>query len=131
MAGISIAGGRSRGIVVSALDDFARCVAALYEAALDDARWPAATALVEEAVGGHGNGLVVGEGLGDEVRLYFARYLYAGERQPERVREYFEHHHPHDEAMPRLRRLAPGRMVRIPDLYSEEELRTSPAYHEG
>lgn len=44
--GISIAGVRSRGIVVSALDVFARCVASLYDAALDDARWPAARVFV-------------------------------------------------------------------------------------
>ena len=56
-------------------DIFERSLAALYEAALDDARWPAAAALVEEAVGTGGSTLSVGEGFDDDVRLYFARFL--------------------------------------------------------
>ena len=111
-------------------DAFERSLAALYDAALDDARWPAATALIEEAVGADGNAVIVGKGI-DEVRLYFTRFLYRGETHPGRVREYFEVYHPHDEGMPRLRRLPVGRLAYIPDLYTEEELKTSPAYNEG
>ena len=112
-------------------DAFERCLEALFEAGLDDARWPAATALVEEAVGARGNALTVGEGDGEEVRLYFARFLERGESVQDRAREYFRHYHPHDEGLPRLRRLPPGRLAPLRDLYTEDELRTSAAYNEG
>ena len=112
-------------------DIFARCLAALYEAALDDARWPAATALVEEAVGASGNALIVGEGSDEDVRIYFARYLRRGESVQDQARAYFNAYHPHDEGMPRLRQLPHGRLARVRDLYSEDELKTSPAYNEG
>ena len=56
-------------------DAFERILESLYEAALDDARWPAASALVEESVGASGNALIVGEGYDDDLRIYFARYL--------------------------------------------------------
>ena len=116
---------------VNAHDAFERVLSALYEAALDDARWPAATALLEEAVGADGNALIVGEGLGDDVRIHFARFLYRGEGHPDQVREYFDVYHRHDEAMPRLRRLPHGKLVHVPGLYTEDELKTSPAYNEG
>ena len=112
-------------------DAFVRVLASLYEAMLDDACWPAASALIDETCGLRGNALIVGEGLGDDVRVHFARYLYRGEADQDRVRAYFEDHHPHDEGLPRLRRQPHGRLVRVPDLYSEDELRTSPAYNDG
>ena len=112
-------------------DAFERCLEALYEAALDDARWPAATALVEEAVGTGGNALTVGEGYGDDVRLYFTRFLERGESVDERARVYFREYHAHDEGLPRLRRFPEGRLVCVRDLYTAEELKTSPAYNEG
>ena len=109
---------------MNADDAFERCLEALYEAALDDACWPAATALVEEAVGAAGNAVIVGEGFGDDVRLYFARFLMRGEENPEPVREYFDVYHPRDEGMPRLRRIAAGRLVHVRELHTEAELRT-------
>ena len=113
------------------LDAYDRILASLYQAALDDARWPATAALIDEAVGAVGNALIVGEGFGDDVRIYFARYLYRGESRQDVVREYFDVYHPRDEGMPRLRLLPHGRLVHIPDLYTEAELKTSPAYNEG
>ena len=113
------------------LDAYDRILASLYQAALDEARWPSAAALVDEAVGAVGNALIVGEGYGDDVRIYFAKYLYRGESRQDVVREYFDVYHPRDEGMPRLRLLPHGRLVHIPDLYTEAELKTSPAYNEG
>ncbi len=110
---------------------FERSLAALYEAALDDVRWPAATALIEEAVGASGNALIVGEGLDDDVRIHFARYLRRGESVHEQARAYFNAYHPHDEGMPRLRQLPHGRLARVRDLYTDDELKRSPAYNEG
>ncbi|MCY4141083.1 MAG: hypothetical protein OXF56_22805 [Rhodobacteraceae bacterium] len=112
-------------------DAFERCLEALYGAALDDARWPAATALIEEAVGAGGNALQVAEGFGDDVRLHFARFLRKGETSEDLVREYLMHYRPHDEMIPRIRRLPHGRLVHVHDLYTEGELKTSPAYNDG
>ena len=72
------------------VDAFERVLASLYEAMLDDACWPAASALIDEACGLRGNALIVGEGLGDDVRVHFARYLYRGEADQDPVRAYFE-----------------------------------------
>ena len=41
-------------------DAFERSLAALYDAALDVDRWPAATAVIEEAVGSHGQRALIG-----------------------------------------------------------------------
>ena len=42
-------------------DAFERSMASLYDAMLDDTRWPVASALIDEACGLTGNGLVVGD----------------------------------------------------------------------
>ena len=111
------------------LDDaFERCLALLHEAALDDARWPAASALVDEACGAVGNILVVSERSGD---IHYARTLYRGEDRPERTRAYFEDYYPLDEAAPRHPALPGGRLIKASGLYTEEELKTSVAYNEG
>ena len=112
-------------------DAFERCLSLLYQAALDDAGWPGATALIEEAVGAGGNGLAVVGGVDGDVRLHFARYLRRGESGQAEAREYYRDYHAHNEGMPRLRRHPHGRLVRVPDLYTEDELKTSPGYNEG
>ena len=112
-------------------DAFERVLSSFYEAALDDARWPAATALMEEAVGASGNALIVGEGLGDDARLLFARFFRHGEGVEELGRRYFDIYYPHDEAVPRIRRLPHSQLVRSADLYTEDERKTSPTYNES
>ncbi|MDE2852259.1 MAG: helix-turn-helix transcriptional regulator [Acidobacteriota bacterium] len=116
---------------MSPLDAFDRVLAALHRAALDDAHWPAAAALVDEECGTAGNVLVVSEGAGDDVRINFTRYLYRGEPRPELAREYFDVYHPYDEAVPRVRELPAGTVAHTPSLYTEEELKTSRAYNEA
>ncbi len=110
---------------------FERCLASLYEAALDDTRWPVASGLVEEAVGFHKNALVVGEVSENGVRLTFARFLERGDSREDLGRAYFDAYYRHDEAVPRIRRLPHGRLVHTPDLYTQDELKTSPVYNEG
>lgn len=110
---------------------FERCLKALYEAALDDARWPAATTLIEEALDAEGFALIVAEGVDDSTRTQFARFLRRGESQEELMREYYKDYYPHDEAVPRCRRLPSGRVVHVRDTYTEDELKNSPAYNEG
>ena len=113
------------------LDDaFERCLELLYQAALDDTRWPAATSLIEEAVGYGGSTLAVGERIGDDARIVFARFLEHGESRDDLGREYLEVYHAQDEAVPRIRRLPHGRLVHTPDLYTEDERKRSPTYNE-
>ena len=112
-------------------DAFERILALLYDAALDDALWPAAATLFEEAIGASGSILAVSEGSGDDARLHFARYLYRGESHPEPVREYFDVYHAQDEGIQRVRRLPRGRLTHGPELYTEEERKTSAAFNEG
>ena len=56
---------------MSAQPTFERILASLYDAMLDDARWPATSALIDEACGVVGNDLMVGEGPKDDVRACF------------------------------------------------------------
>ena len=113
------------------LDAFDRILASLHQATFDDAHWPATGALIDEACGTAGNALVVGEGSGDDARVYFAQYLYRGERRQDLAREYVEVYHPHDEALPRIRELPAGQLAHTPAMYTEKELRTSLAYNEA
>ena len=112
---------------------FERILASLHEAMLDDTRWPATTALIEDAcgIGKSGSALVVGEGGIDNARVWFARAYSRGERRQDLEREYFEHYYPHDERVPRIRGLPDSRLVHIPSLYTKQELKTSLAYNEG
>ena len=112
-------------------DAFERCLAALYEAALDDTRWPAASALIEEAVGTGGSALSVGAGFDDDARITFSRYLERGQSRADLAREYASVYHQHDEALPRLRLLPHGQRVHVPDLYTEDERKTSLVYNEA
>ena len=111
---------------------FDRILASLHEAALDDARWPAASALIDDAFRAKGNSLVFGRGRTEEgVQIFSARFFRGGERLRESEREYFGVYHPFDERLPRLRLLPDSRLVSVADLYTDEELRTSPAYNEA
>ena len=112
-------------------DAFERILASLYEAMLDDARWPATSALIDEACGFVGSALVVGECSGAAARIHFARLLYRGEPRPDLAREYLDIHYPHDSGIRRLMERPEGRLVHLPDLYTEEERKTSAVYNEG
>ena len=54
--------------VMSEHDAFDRVLAAVHAATLDETRWPATSALIDEACGLTGNGLMVGEGPTNDVR---------------------------------------------------------------
>ncbi|MCY4661149.1 MAG: helix-turn-helix transcriptional regulator [Acidobacteria bacterium] len=111
-------------------DAFEQILASLYDAMLDDARWPAVSALIDEACGLTGNGLLVGEGPKDDVRVHFVGAYCRGQRREELEREYLENYHPTDERVPRFRQLPDGQLVHVQDLYTAEELQTSPTYNE-
>ena len=110
---------------------FERVVASLYDAMLDDTRWPATSALIDEACDLTGNALMVGEGPQDDIRVTFVGLYYRGQRRHDLEREYLDVYHPINEGIPRLRQLPDGHLVPIKDLYTAEELHTSRAYNEA
>ena len=110
---------------------FARVLASLYDAMLDETHWPATSALIDEACGLTGNALLVGEGPPDDIRVTFVGLYYRGQRRPDLEREYLDVYHPINEGIPRLRQLPDGHLVPIKDLYTAEELKTSRTYNEA
>ena len=116
---------------MSQLDTHNRILSSLHQAMLDDAHWPATSALIDDACGMSGNELVIAEGAGDDVRILFARFYQRGERRQDLERSYFENYHPWDERLPRLRRLPDARVAHVTELYTERELKTSPVYNDG
>ena len=112
-------------------DALERILAALHDAMLDDSQWPATSALIDEACGTRGNALLVRNGPQDNARVLFVGLYYRGERREDWEREYLGVYHPIDERVPRLMQLPDSRLVRIADLYTEQELQTSLAYNEG
>ena len=112
-------------------DAFERILMALYDAMLDDTRWPATSALIDEACGMQGNALMIREGSQDDSRVFFAGLYHRGENREDLAREYLEIYHPINEGVPRFRQLPDSRVVHTPELYTAEELKTSPAYNES
>ena len=97
---------------------------------LDDRHWPATSALIDEACGITGNVLLVGEGPKDDIRASFVGLYSRGQRREDEEREYLEVYHPIDERVPRVRQLPDSRLVHVKDLYTAQELKTSPTYNE-
>ena len=114
---------------MSEQDAFERILASLYDAMLDDAHWPATSALIDEACGMQCNALAVGEGPKDDIQIISAGLYYRGERHEDLEGEYLEIYHPTDESVPRFRQLPDSRVVHVTDLYTAEELKTSPTYN--
>ncbi len=111
-------------------DKFARVVASLHEAALEDGRWPVTSKLIDEACATHGNSFLIGEGPMDNVRILSSALHYRGERREDVEREYLELYHPIDEQVLRVRQLGDSQLAHVCDLYTEQELRTSPTHNE-
>ena len=111
-------------------DAFERILASLYDAMLDDTHWPATSALIDEACGLTGNALLVGEGPKHDIRVLPVGLYYRGQRREDLERDYVENYHPIDERVPRFRQLPDSLLVHVPDLYTAEELKTSPTYNE-
>jgi DNA-binding CsgD family transcriptional regulator/PAS domain-containing protein len=117
---------------LTAYDTFDGILMSLHDAMLDDAHWPQTSALIDDACGMKGNALVVGKGQSQkDGQIFLARFCYHGERHPERERWYFALYYSQDERVPRVAQLPDSSLVRIDDLYTEEELRRSPAYNEA
>lgn len=116
---------------MSGPDLFGRILDSLHACAFDDARWDAASGLVDAFCGTKGNHLVFGDGAASgDVDIFFARFCYRGERRADLEREYFGRWHGVDERLPRIRRLAAGRPASVRELLGEEAMRTSALYNE-
>ena len=112
-------------------DAFNRVLTSLNDAMLNDALWPATSALIDEACGSKGNVLYVAEGTADDAKVVFGKMYYRGQCRDEVVRDYLQFFYPHDERIPRLRRLPYNRLVHVTELYTEQELTTSPTFNEA
>ena len=110
-------------------DTFERVLVSLYDAMLDDARWPATSALIDEACGVKGNALGVDPTPQEENPVLVGLY-YRGQRREDFEREYLETYFPMDERVARVRQLPDNHLAHITDLYTAEELKTSPTYNE-
>ena len=112
-------------------DDLNRIVASLSEAALDDTRWPATSALIDDACSVKGNLLLYGRGHShDDAQIFLSRLYYRGQRCEELEREYLDVYWQIDEAAPRIRRLPDSKLVHVRELYTTQELQTSTTYNE-
>ena len=109
---------------------FERTLGSLHDAMLDDAHWPATSALIDETCGLMGNTLAVGEGPKEDIRVNFVGFYSRGERRTDLESEYLEIYHPIDERVPRLRQLPDSHLVPVKDMYTTEELKTSPTFNE-
>ena len=111
------------------LDAFDRILQSLHAAAFADARWPAASGLVDEAIGATGSFLVIADGRTRDDAL-FAQICSRGERHRALEREYYRDYYPIDERLPRIRKLPDGRVTPVPSLSTEAERRTSAVCNE-
>ena len=109
---------------------FERILESLHDAMLDDTHWPGASALIDEVCGLTGNAIMVGEGPRDDVRPLFVGAYCRGQRREDLEREYLGSYHATDERVPRFRQLPDSRLVHVKELYTAEELKTSPTYNE-
>ena len=110
---------------------FDRILASLNDAMLDDACWPATSALIDEVCRTQGNCLTFAKGRYPDADIYLVRFYYRGERDEALERWYFDGYYPRDERVPRLIRLPDSLLVHATDLYTDEETKNSAAYHEA
>ena len=116
---------------MSQQDAFERVVSSLHEATLDDSHWNRTSALIDEACRTMGNQVVLRNNFPGRTGVLFARFCLRGQRHKEAELEYYSRFFATDEHVPRLWRLPDSRIVHVTELFSEEELKTSPTYNEG
>ena len=114
---------------MSRRDAFDRILKALHAAAFADARWRAASGLIDEAVGTHGSLLTYADGPTPD-HLLFAQLCMRGERRRDLERMYYRDYFPIDERLPRIRTLPDARLTHVPSLSTEAEKKTSAVYNE-
>ena len=110
---------------------FERILTSLHEAALDDTRWPSASALIDDALGVHGNCLAFADlNSSKELQFLFVGIFFRGQRHHELEREYIEDYYSLDERVPRFGQVPDSKLYHITDLFTEEELKRSALYND-
>ncbi len=110
---------------------FERILASMHEAALDDTRWSSASALIDDALGVHGNCLAFADlNSSRELQFLFVGIFFRGQRHYELEREYIEDYYSLDERVPRFGRVPDGQLYHITDLFTEEERKHSLVYND-
>ena len=113
-------------------DLFNHVLTSLHDAMLDDAHWPATSALIDEACAVKGSLLMVGEEqYMEQCKVLLARFCVQGQRREDWERWYFKNYHPWNESAPRIIRLPHHRLVSNTDVYTESELKNSRVYNEA
>lgn len=111
--------------------EFDRIIASLYEASLDDSLWRQTSLLIDGTCAITGTHLcIVGGNTPQDLKWLFDQAYWHGEFREELARDYAENYFPRDERVPRLIGLPDRRVVPVADLYTERELKISPAYNE-
>ncbi len=107
-------------------DRFDSVLLSLYEAALGDVHWRAASALIDDACEMVGSHLAIF----DKGRILFDQMYARGEPRPEWREDYVTNYLAIDERVPRILQLPDRHVVTAHDVFTETELRTSPTYNE-
>ena len=110
---------------------FDEVVSALHEAMLDDGHLSNASRLIDEACGSVGNNIIIYRGdTQADFEWLFAKLHYRGEINEEINQIYPKHYRRIDERLPRFMRLPESQPIAVPEIYTPEELRTSPTFNE-
>ena len=110
---------------------FQRVVASLREAELDDARWSAASAHLDDACGLWGNHLAVIRGdRRDNAEFLFGKLYKRGEPDEDLERLYVEGYFAIDERFPRFFTMADGRLTHVDAMFNDRERAASPTYND-
>ncbi|MXX11789.1 MAG: helix-turn-helix transcriptional regulator [Nitrospira sp. SB0667_bin_9] len=112
-------------------DKFGAAISSLHEAALGNTSWRETSALIDDLCGMKGTHLVIVDGRSkDEPEWLFDQFYYHGESYEELGREYATVFFPQDERIPRLMRLPDCHIAHVTNLWTAQELKTSPTYHD-
>ena len=112
-------------------DRFERTLASLYRAALADANWVSAAALVNDTIRTGGHGLSYGDPCGGvEPKVFLHRLFVGRERREDLEQLYLRDYFRRDEVILRLFGLRDGEVAYKSDLYTDQEKKTSAVYNE-
>ena len=116
---------------MTAQDRFERTLALLHRAALGDATWVSAAASVNALIRASGHSLGYGELRPEgDPEIFLARSFSGRRRRADWEDLYFGRYWGQDEALLRLGTLRAGELAHKPDLYTDEEKKTSPVYND-
>lgn len=121
---------RGRSAAFAHDQQFERIVAALQDAALRDAAWPRALALIDDACAMHSSHLAVVAAGSGAAEYLFGIWRGHGASLDELAGEYVERYFATDERVPRLLLLPAGSFLHNADLYADSERTASPTCNE-